>query len=1034
MSLEEKYNLIEQTPLERLLDNPTANNLKDIPKSAQTLDLLMKVCAKDGYALRYASKRLITPRLCEVAVNQNGEALAYVPDKVFETVEKYGRDEDWAIRLFNTALKTDGRALQFIPDELIDENVVKHAIEVESGKDYTWYEYPIAFVPKKLRTHEINVLSVTCSPFSIRDISDMRKDYAELAQIAVSKNGAAIEYVSKKFLTKDLYITAVNSNSEAIRFLPQEYITKEISEKCLSDNYELFSYIPAQYITENMCIQLVKENHFSIFRRLVFASPEDGKIHEPILFFQFPEKMRNSKKIINAIIENDKKNADRLKAWNEKVLNDIQERGKDNPQINSRGEIAKPLKRNILEYINKKAEEIKEAQEKSIVPIKVEAPEDDPSKENRHEIPKTYSVVPAKTNEMIVHDLSDFEYSAEKIYYITDIHIEHQIADEYNTERLKKHLNIKDSQELLINMLDERISTMIGDKENTKGILLVGGDVANNVQLTELFYERLCTQWHGTVISILGNHELLDGITEDEFNDPNYHQRSVEDIVKDYREKMYEGNKRIYTSSLRLLENEVFVKYKNKRGLITLTTDDLNNTSEEELKDFFSKCTLIILGGIGYSGHNPIYNAENIIYNKNIDLNEDKRRAAIFRNLHDKVARCAMSKKVIVFSHTPVFDWMSEKNCVPGWIYINGHTHQNAINRLENGAVILADNQVGYEPHAWKLNSIQVDYWYDPFEKYNDGKYKITSDQYKEFYLGRGIYSNGCNYAGTLYMLKKSGLYMFLLESATSLCLMVGGQRKKLEIDKINYYYENMELYGEKIREITKPYQRAMENLSKEVQRFGGTGYIHGCIVDISYFSHLYVNPYDGKVTPYWALDITGRHVYKDVKTLLLSKEPELAKRYELTSEKESYPLLEATSNKKYSLAKIPEWVLGTEIYSESRIMKSIQYVWQHNIIRIWNNNVFESNGLKPKKTEKVNEEPSTELTIQTTIQQHTPIQYTVSKEVADLFIGKEKIMKNGKKATITAYYTRWDITVQFEDGRVAEHRTIFEFNKGNIG
>jgi len=40
-------------------------------------------------------------------------------------------------------------------------------------------------------------------------------------------------------------------------------------------------------------------------------------------------------------------------------------------------------------------------------------------------------------------------------------------------------------------------------------------------------------------------------------------------------------------------------------------------------------------------------------------------------------------------------------------------------------------------------------------------------------------------------------------------------------------------------------------------------------------------------------------------------------------------------------LATIPEWVLGTEIYKPSRIMRSIQYIWEQNVIRIWNDEVL---------------------------------------------------------------------------------------------
>ena len=1014
MSLEEKYNLSEKKSKELIRDNPTIFTLSEIPKSEQTEEMLIEVCKNDGWALRIASKRLITPRLCEIAVKQNGAALEFVPQKIFDNVKKYGKDTDWAHRLYNSAVKTYGNALKFIPAEYMDENLVKQAIMAEK-EDGRHYRHPIEYVPENLKTHDICFLSVSISPFSIRNIDDKRTDYEELMHIAVCQNGAVLEFIDKKYYSEQLFKDAISSNPMAIEFIPEDYITYDISRYCFEKYYWSFIFIPSHHITKDMCIWIIKNKHFSVLKVEEILTNGDY----PITFSRFPNKMKNNKSVINAIIDAETDNAEKLLEWDNRIKKRISENDSNRILTDIRGELVRPLNDSIRKYISEriqKSEVEKDKNDKLIVL------DNDTSIEDSRKLPESYALIPEAPKSIILHDLSETVHSASRIYYVTDIHIGYQIRDKYNAAVINKRLNNYEASLLKYQMIEKKVSEMLEGLDKEKGTILVGGDTSNDMELAEIFYNILYKKWKGNIVVILGNHELWD----------NRSQRSIDEITKDYRNKIKSIDREYSDSHIYFLENELLVQYKNDQIKI-ISEADILHQPEEELNKILSKCSLMILGGIGYSGLNTYYNAEHIMYNEKMDLDEDRRRAARFRTLHDKIARCIPDKKVIVLSHTPVFDWMPETECVADWVYINGHTHQNTVKRLENGAIILADNQIGYKPQKWKLNSLLIDCWYDPFESYEDGIYKITSSQYKEFSLGRGISSKGCSYPGTLYMLKKSGLYMFLLKSVTSLCLMVGGQRKKLEIDDINYYYENMDLYGEKIREIIKPYQNAMEKISKEVRRFGGTGYIHGCIVDISYFSHIYVNPYDGKVTPYWALDISGRYVYKDVKTLLLSKEPELAKRYELSSEKESFPLLEAASNKKYSLAKIPKWVLGTDIYTESRIIRSIQYVWQHSIIRVWNDKVFGKKGLKPRKIEKTSDERSTEMIKQTTIQQRTPTQYTVSKEVADLFIGKEKIMKNGKKATITAYYTRWDITVRFEDGTVEEHRTIFEFNKGNI-
>ena len=51
-------------------------------------------------------------------------------------------------------------------------------------------------------------------------------------------------------------------------------------------------------------------------------------------------------------------------------------------------------------------------------------------------------------------------------------------------------------------------------------------------------------------------------------------------------------------------------------------------------------------------------------------------------------------------------------------------------------------------------------------------------------------------------------------------------------------------------------YMDKLLNISKVIKSIGGDGSIHGCIVDIDYYNHIYINPVDGKITPYFAYDM----------------------------------------------------------------------------------------------------------------------------------------------------------------------------------
>lgn len=709
----------------------------------------------------------------------------------------------------------------------------------------------------------------------------------------------------------------------------------------LKKNPAVLAYLPIKYITKEMCLKAIKQKRFSVSEPSeetmieLFGSSDIGLV----LFDDIPEKLRNDGDVLQSIVEMDKYGSLPLIKWNEQVI-ESKEEGLE-LRTDKRNSEIKPLRKRTVDYLQTKT--IEEPVEENEVALKLNKHSFDcihnSELQLQKDIPESYSIIPHCKNALVSHDFSE-EVNACNVYYVSDIHIEHQLS------KIAKEIKNKpqDIQEqCILEAIRHKVNEMISDISDEDSVLLIGGDVADSPSLSAAFYAELFKQWDGgTIISVLGNHELWDGTNPTDWANPNFVSRPIDVIVEDYRRIIMCSS--FYERSV-LLENALYIQYKDRFPEVVIPEEEIINASDDDLKDLLSKCTFIVLGGIGYSGLNPIYNSSLGLYRRAIEfVEEDIYRTEKFKRVYDKVKRCAENRKVIVLTHTPTYDWTSDR-CNPNWIYVNGHTHQNALTMSEDGTTVLSDNQIGYKPQKWKLNSFTIDsQWYDPFETYEDGIYEITSDEYREFNRGRGIMCNGCSYAGKLHMLKRDKMYMFILESTRSLCLMVGGQRKRLVNSDIHYYYDNLQRYSEGIRKIIAPYQKVMRQLAEEVKKIGGSGHIHGCIVDIGFFSHIYVNPFDGKITPYWALDILSRKPYTNVQKLLEKEEPDLLAKFLIELEKKSIPLIgKQASNKesKSELAVIPKWVFGTEMYEPSRIMKAIQFVWEQNVIRIWNDDVL---------------------------------------------------------------------------------------------
>lgn len=96
------------------------------------------------------------------------------------------------------------------------------------------------------------------------------------------------------------------------------------------------------------------------------------------------------------------------------------------------------------------------------------------------------------------------EFSDERIpfFYISDIHLEHRIMNEFKGKTSRAKIRLYISQ-LVRKMIDS-----IGTKPDN-GYLLIVGDTAGDFELIDMFYTELLCYWDASqIIVISGNHEL----------------------------------------------------------------------------------------------------------------------------------------------------------------------------------------------------------------------------------------------------------------------------------------------------------------------------------------------------------------------------------------------------------------------------------------------------------------------------------------------------------------------------------------------
>ena len=415
-----------------------------------------------------------------------------------------------------------------------------------------------------------------------------------------------------------------------------------------------------------------------------------------------------------------------------------------------------------------------------------------------------------------------------RIHYISDLHLDMKLekSGKTDTDVVKEYLKQVASQ---IN--ESFLKNVNGKPWEFINIVIVCGDLSANFNINRYFLNYLCGLVSCSVILFIpGNHEFCgEGCSYSNING----------ILAEYGTITNGRN-------LFFLQNSLFV-LKNGNH-IQLTEDDLKKLSPEELREICKNRDIAVLGGAGFSGPDLQYDVSPDAYKKALTLDEDFIQTDTFRELHEKVLSAIGGQNLIVATHIPIHGWIRRGK--PGnTIYVNGHTH---IEDIDSGDeyVDYHDNQVGYESEDYSLKCFDLIDREDGLCDLSDGIYVITAEDYRNFYRHRFVYIDYD--LGPVTAVKRDGHYCFLLRDNDRYYLLRGGQKRRFEYGP-DYVYQHMAGYVKAVDQAFSEYSKLQKQISDMVTAFGGTGKTHGCIVDIDFLSHLYFDPREFTITPYFA-------------------------------------------------------------------------------------------------------------------------------------------------------------------------------------
>lgn len=571
------------------------------------------------------------------------------------------------------------------------------------------------------------------------------------------------------------------------------------------------------------------------------------------------------------------------------------------------------------------------------------------------------------------------------VYYISDLHLDHHLVDAFPNGASDRQVEmfIHDIVQQLI--ADDYEAAL---RKFDVPILLIAGDVASSFFLSQLFYEDFVKTQQTILKTEYGKLDSIFAPIEDEITIIEQHLSAwlkkhqwVEHPskpIEEYSDRVIPPDvKKLLVRKLhlrqqlealevqygRMWKNQYKEAIKHTKVLVVLGNHEFWDFSSydecikeySKLFDMLHICLLnnrcyrlnsyrvgsvMIVGSIGFSLQNKSFNAEHGIYGTALDGdNEQFQHREWIKSLNTAIDKAKNQNAVlIVLTHMPFEDWTIPSLDFNGCVFFSGHTHKNISPYTENRVCRFADNQIGYKRKCYQLKYAELYCRRNPYGNLPNGCHETNPTDYYHYCLflserieGVGLIKRYIKmYNGKLYVIKQEGYYAFFLVTIRGTYICDGGRIIKLSTGTdITYYADNFMVLIKEYLKLISPLRAAQNKISDYVRKFGGSGRIHGTIVDIDFYNHIMLDTITGKAIMYYSPCYGMVTTYKSVMTLLHDHAPVLEQNLLSITEDITLPITTEFNETGIVDIKNSPYVISNRV-------NKIQYLFDKKHLRAW--------------------------------------------------------------------------------------------------
>ena len=298
--------IIDDAMIFDYLRSPKAN-LMHVPTKMITQEMVELAMATNGRGISFVAEKFKTDDMYLQALATNTQALNELPvhlashDLFLNTVRRDGNalegvklffEEFMTREIVNAAIEQNGNALQYVPDRFVTrEMTLKAASTAKSFRELNYRVDP------KWKDREYYTVAVKADGQAIGDVPEHMRSQ-EIVELAMKTYPRAIHWLCEASKTPDVVRAAIEKDPTVVAAIATRDLAPDLIQKVLEADWRNVSYFRDEQLSVELCIDAVRVNRDNL-RYVPMAFYED--VEEQMKAFDYRPDWQKNEAFIDSL-------------------------------------------------------------------------------------------------------------------------------------------------------------------------------------------------------------------------------------------------------------------------------------------------------------------------------------------------------------------------------------------------------------------------------------------------------------------------------------------------------------------------------------------------------------------------------------------------------------------------------------------------------------------------------------------------------------------------------------------------------------